>query len=60
MNLPIKEPYARTRNAPQRIIIDFVCMIANIDEHITVIEALQGENKMQWEQAMIEKYQSFM
>jgi len=24
--------------------------------HITIIEALQGENKMQWEHAVIEKY----
>jgi len=34
------------RNEPQRIVIDFVCMVANIDEPITLIEALQGENKM--------------
>jgi len=58
--MPIREPYARTRNAPQRIIIDFICMVANIDERITIIEGLQGENKMQWEQVVIEKYRPFM
>lgn len=46
MNLLIREPYAKMRNAPQRIVIDVVCMVANIDEHITLIEALQGKNKM--------------
>jgi hypothetical protein len=46
MNLLIKKPYAKMGNAPQRIVIDFVCMVVNIDEHITLIEALQGKNRM--------------
>jgi hypothetical protein len=45
------------KNAPQIIIIDFVCMVVNINESITLIE---GENRIQWEQAMIEEYQSLM
>jgi hypothetical protein len=49
-----------TRNVPQRIVIESVYMVANIDEPITLIEVLQGKNRMQWEQAMIEKYQSLM
>jgi hypothetical protein len=60
MNMPIRKPYARKRNALQKIVIDFVYMVANIDEPITLIKVLQGENKIQWEQVVIEKYQSLM
>jgi hypothetical protein len=35
-------------------------MVIYIYEPLTLLEVLQGENKMQWEQAIQEEYQSFM
>jgi hypothetical protein len=45
----MKEPSTCLKSAPQNIIIDFIYMVANIDEPLPLLEALQSESKMQWE-----------
>lgn len=60
MNLPLNEHSTWLRNAPQNITTNFIYMVIYIYEPLTLLEVLQGENKMQWEQAIQEEYQSFM
>ncbi len=60
MNLPLNEHSTQLRNTPQSIVTNFIYMVIYIYEPLILLEVLQGENKMQWEQAIQEKYQSFM
>jgi hypothetical protein len=49
LGLPLTELFTHLKSAPQNIAIDFLCMVINIDEPLTLSKALQSENKMQWE-----------
>jgi hypothetical protein len=49
LGLPLRELFTHLKSAPQNIAIDFLCMVINIDEPLTLSKALQSENKMQWE-----------
>lgn len=56
LGLPLKEPFTHLKNAPQNITIDFICMVIDIDESLTLSKALQSENKIQWEHVVQEEY----
>jgi hypothetical protein len=49
LGLPLREPFTHLKSAPQNIAIDFICMVIDIDELLTLSKALQSENNMQWE-----------
>jgi hypothetical protein len=49
LGLPLREPFTHLKNAPQNIATDFICMVIDINELLTLSKALQSENKMQWE-----------
>lgn len=60
MNLPLNEHSIQLRNAPQSSTTNFIYMVIYIYEPLTLLKVLQGENKMQCEQAIREEYQSLM
>jgi hypothetical protein len=60
MNLPLNEHSTKLKNAPQNITTTFIYMFIYIYEPLTLFKVLQGEKKLQWEQAIQEEFQSLM